>query len=136
MYIWNRYGCVNQHFSPSPRNHPKATKKEQKNKLFLVKLEDRYYPKLPNMYKNSPKKLRLGRKWIEGNEEKKLRETFFFDNVSRQNILSKSKGYIQRCKNYIACFQKTCAMTEVKWAKGKYFPGTDLGEKREGVRII
>lgn len=38
--------------------------------------------------------------------KRKSPEKHFFDNVSRQNILPKSKGYIQRCKNYIACFQK------------------------------
>lgn len=111
MYIWTRYGCVNQHISPSPRNHPKATEIILKN-IFLAKLEDRYYPKLLNMCKNSPKKLRLERKQIGEDEEKEAQKKIFWIFIQKfiegQISFLKVKRYVQICKTILPIFKSRC----------------------------
>lgn len=95
----------------------------------MAKLEDRYYPKLPNMCKNSPKKLRLERKQIGGDEEKEAQKKIFWILIQKfikgQIFFLKVKGVSKYAKLY-CLFSKTGAMMEVKWAKGKYLPSTDF----------
>lgn len=49
----------------------------------MARREDRYYPRLPNMGENSPKKLRLERKQTGGNEGKVIQRKIFLDEIGK-----------------------------------------------------
>jgi hypothetical protein len=53
----------------------------------LAKLEDNYFPRLLNTCEDSPRKLRLGRKQIGGNEDKETERKMFLMREPGENIL-------------------------------------------------
>ena len=73
----------------------------------MARREDRYYPRLSNMCKNSPKKLRLERKQTGGNEGKVTQRKNFLDEIGKIFFL-KLRGMSRDAKTISPVFKNRC----------------------------